>query len=105
MKILKIEQNKGYIAANITKEISYKRVEDVDKNIILEILDYAINNEIEMDEVTKENDLPNPVQKTIYESLYFQFNDFLANKAQIIDEVNAKFKAAELKYLSENRGN
>lgn len=102
MKILKIEQNKGYIIANIAKEKTYKPVEETNKDIILGILDYAIKNEIEMDEITKENDLLNPVQKTIYECLYSQFKDFLLNKSDIIKDVDNKFRDAEIKYSSGN---
>lgn len=103
MKILKIDQNKGFIATNIKSEcdFSYKTVEEATKEDILAILDFAIKGEINMDKVTKENELLNPVQKTVYESLYAQFEDFLSNKDKIIKDVNDKFRDAEEKYLSE----
>lgn len=103
MKILKIDQNKGLIATNIQSEsdFSYKTVEEATKEDILAILDFAIKGEISMDEVTKENELLNPVQKTVYVNLYSQFKDFLSNKDKIIKEVNDKFRDAEEKYLSE----
>ena len=54
---------------------------------------------MEFDEITIENDLLNPVQKTIYSNLYEQFNAFNQEKDNLIKEVDNQFKDAENKYL------
>lgn len=99
MKILKIENGKGFIATSVSKHVSYKMIEETTKEDILDILDFAIFNDIEMDELTSDNDLLNPVQKTIYSNLYSQFDLFEKNKHDLIEEVDKKFKDAERKYL------
>lgn len=99
MKILKIKKGKGYIATPTNNSNpNEKQIEETTKEDILNILDYMISNDIEMDEMTEENDLLNPVQKIIYSELYSHFSSFLTEKENIIKEVNDKFKEAENKY-------
>lgn len=98
MKILKIEKGKGYIATNILQSVSYKMIEETTKEDILDILDFSISNDIEMDELTSDNDLLNPVQKIIYSNLYSQFDSFEKHKHELIEEVDKKFIDAERKY-------
>lgn len=99
MKILKIENERGYVIVPTNGDSSKKKIEEVTKEDILTILKYMINNEIEMDEVTEKNDLINPVQKLVYSELYNQFINFKEEKEKIIKEVDSKFIDAEKKYL------
>ncbi len=102
MKILKIENKCGFIAFELNADFKYKKIEDTTKEDILAILDYAIENDIELDKMAEENELVNPVQKTIYLSLYNEFSSFLNDKDEIIKEVDAHFKEAENKYLNKD---
>lgn len=100
MKILRIENGKGYIAVPTNNGgFNEKQIEETTKEDILIILDYMINNDIEMDEINQENDLFHPVQETIYSELYLQLSKFITEKENIIEEVNEKFKEAENKYI------
>jgi len=104
MKILKINNdgktNRAYFV-NPQKSTGLPFEQDIDKltkEDVFDIVDYMIDNEVEMDEY-KEGLLPNPAQDTIYKSLYNNLKGVLDSKASIIAEVDAKFKEAEEKYL------
>ncbi len=103
MKILMINNdgktNKAYFV-NPKKSIPSTLKLDIDKitkEDVFDIVDYMIENEVEMDEY-KDGLLPNPAQDTIYKSLYTNLKGIIDSKDTIIAEVDAKFKEAEEKY-------
>ena len=110
MKILMIKNdgknNKGFYlnpkkVEDITRiDINTNPVEDITKEDILDMVDYIIENDVELDPYSK-GILPNPVQDIIYENLYNQFVNIINNKDIIKKQIDDKFKEAESKYNKE----
>ena len=104
MKLLKIREQKGFFInpSHIDKEKSidnqYKNIEMISKEDILSMIDFIMENDIEMDEY-KETLLPNPAQKIIYENLYNHLSNLKNCKDDLIKQTDKKFKDAEEKYL------
>ena len=104
MKIMVINEKKGYyINPKKSKSGSVEMVdiEKITKEDIFDILDYMIDNDVEMDECKDNDSLPNPAQATIYKSLYTNFNGVINSKATIMSDVDNKFKEAENKYIKD----
>lgn len=103
MKIMVIKEKKGLFInpKKVNHEVSideqYKTVDLITKEDILDILDYWIDDDIEMDPYDQ-NELPNPAQATIYNSLYAHFEKIKINKEQIKKEVDDVFSEEEKKY-------
>lgn len=101
MKIMVIKDNKGYYInpAKINPgSDNLVEIEKISKEDIFDIIDYMIDNDIDMDEF-KDGLLPNPAQETIYKNLYLKLIGVNNSKKNIISEVNDKFKDAEEKYI------
>lgn len=77
---------------------SIQDIEKITKEDVFDMIDYMIDNEVEIDEY-KEGDIPNQIQDAIYKSLYSNFKSILDNKTSMISEIDALFKKAEDKYL------
>lgn len=98
MKILKIEKNQGFVAYDITEAgCKYKPIEQTNKDDILEMLDFLIDCNAEIDHMN-DGDLPNPAQSLIYKDLEEQLRAVIENREAIKREVDDHFKIAEEKY-------
>ena len=95
MKILKIENNKGYFLCSDTNEL--KSIDQIDKNGIIGLLDYYLNGDVEMDEY-KEEILENQAQQIIYKSIYSKLNELNSNKSRFKDDSEKKYLENMQKY-------
>lgn len=100
MKLLKIDNNKGYYI----KDADYKEIDSITKEDILSLLKHMYEeDEIEFDEINEEqNQIAMPSQKLVYEKLYEKFVELNEKKDDIISSVEAEFKSAVEKYKASN---
>lgn len=96
MKYLKIENNKGYYRIDTTNE-NWIELDQINKDHLLDLLKFAIDDNFEMDEYSGEL-LQNPAHNIIYKNIFAKFKDFLSNKSRIQDSVEAMYKSALEKY-------
>ena len=105
MKILKIDEKKGlFINPCVLGESGginekYKDIKTITKEDILSIIDFTIENDIEMDEYD-ESLLLNPADRVIYENLYNHLLQLKDSRDDLIKQIDDKFKEAEEKYLN-----
>jgi hypothetical protein len=95
MKILKIENNKGYFLCSDSNE--WNQIDQIDKSGMMKLLNYYLNNDVEMDEY-KEEDIGNQAQQIIYKSIYNKMNDLNSNKNKFKDESERKYLDKMQKY-------
>lgn len=100
MEYLKIDSNKGKYRIDTTGE-NWIDLDQINKEHLLLLLKYAIEEEFEMDEY-KDELLQNPAHNIIYKNIYGKFNDFLSNKTRFKDSVEAMYKTAFDKYKIQN---
>ncbi len=108
MKILKIESNKKnncgkFLNPTIKnpKDDDYKMIETITSKDVFDMIDYMMENDVEMDDYNNPNNqLPNPVQKTIYTSLYQNFTSIINKKEETKSEVNKEFETLEREFPS-----
>lgn len=94
MKLLKCDNNTCYLNVN-GKD---KKITEINKEDILDVLEYIYNNEdIEMEEYN-EKKIKNEAERIIYENLYSKFKDFNENKQTLKGEIEGIFKELEDKY-------
>lgn len=99
MKVLKIENNLGKYS--IDGQI-YKNIEEISKEDIFEIINKILSEEIEIDEITDNNEIRMPAQKIIYEKIYEKVKSLQVSKDEIIEKNNKLFNEAYTKYKIEN---
>ena len=95
MKILKIENNKGYFRTS--EDEDWSEIDTIGKENLMALLDVFISTDVEMDEPDSEN-LQNQVQLIIYRSVFEKFRDLGENKSTFKDESNKKYLSAVRKY-------
>ena len=94
MKILRCEDDICYLNVN-GKD---KKIVEINKEDILDALEYIYNNEdVEMEVYDKEI-IKNEAERIIYENLYSKLNDFIENKQTLKSEIDGIFKELEDKY-------
>lgn len=97
MKYLKIENNKAYFIKDKYIPETLTEIDQIEKKDLMRLLDYATNEDFEMDEFD-ENNLANKAHQIIYKSIYEKFIFFLENKERFIDETESIYKEALEKY-------
>lgn len=97
MTYLKIEDNRGFFLKDINTPDDWTEIDKIEKEDLLKLLDYATEEEFEMDEYS-EDILGNKAHQIIYKNLYEKFNNFLGNKNRFKDETDNIFKEALDKY-------
>lgn len=81
------------------EENCYREIELIEKDDVLDILNYIMeNDEVSYDEFDSEV-LQNPAQKLIYKELYQDFEELKENKKAIIAQIDKEFETAEKKYI------
>lgn len=92
MEYLKIERGKAYyqIVAD-----SWKEIDQINKEDLLVLLDKAIEDEFEMDEL---QDISNTAHKIIYKHISQKFKELIQNKSRFRDESEQIYKSAIEKY-------
>lgn len=94
MKILKINDNKGFFSINGNDWIP---IDEVNKENLLSLVDIALTDEFEMDEFDKER-LGNPAHQVIYNNIYKKLSELNTRRTRFKDEIEALHKEAIEKY-------
>jgi hypothetical protein len=97
MKYLKIEDNKGYFVKDKNQNDNWTEIDQIEKDDLLKLLDYATNEEFELD-TYDESLLGNKAHQIIYKHLSEKFTSFLLNKERFNDEVENIYREALEKY-------
>ena len=97
MIYLKIEDNRGFFLKDKESPEDWTELDKIEKEDLMKLLDYATEEEFEMDEY-KEEVLGNKAHQIIYKNLYEKFKNFLSNKNRFKDETDNVFKEAIEKY-------
>lgn len=95
MKVLKIENNEGYLELN---DNSIK-VTQVTKENIFDVLKLIYNNDqIEFDKMSDDLPINNEAQKIVYNNLYMYLTKFNDDKQNLKDEIRSEFEDVINKY-------
>jgi len=97
MKYLKIDDNKGHFLKDKATPDIWTEIDKIDKNDLLKLLDYATNEDFELDPYD-ENSLGNKAHQIIYKHLSEKLITFLSNKDRFKDEADNIYKDAIEKY-------
>ncbi|CAD5902354.1 conserved hypothetical protein [Carnobacterium maltaromaticum] len=100
MKLLKIEDNKGYFKTD--ESLDWQPLDLITKDSILTMLHYILNNdEIDMDQFEDEI-VQNQAHNIIYNNLFSKFQEVISEKNNIIDRTNQLFQESIDKYNNIN---
>ncbi len=94
MKILKIENGKGYFNSI---EDNWELIDKIDKDSLMKLLDKFIKFEIELDEYNPEK-ISHQAHQIIYKSIYDKFKSLQGNKSKFKDESDRTYLSAIQKY-------
>lgn len=84
MQLLKIDESHQ---ALFYKNGSYANVVDIERDDLVSLVELAAKNEpIQLDECTEENNIVNPIAKTIYTQLYSALQDLSENRDTYIQK-------------------
>lgn len=97
MKYLKINDNKGYFIKDKSQPEIWTEIDQIEKDDLLKLLDFAINEDFEIDPY-EEIILGNKAHQIIYKHLSEKFTLFLSNKDRFKDEADNIYKDAIEKY-------
>ena len=101
MKVLKIEGGKGYF--QIPDKTEWLMIDEIDKNGLMSLLNFFLENDVEMDEVD-EDKLTNQAHLIIYKSIYEKLNTLLENKKKFKDESERLYLEEMQKYSASQKG-
>ena len=94
MKYLKIDDNKGHFT---TDGFSWLPIDQIDKNQLLKLLDFALEEDFEMDEFSEKH-LANQAHQIIYKNIYEKLTELRENRTRFKDKSEALYKTAIEKY-------
>ena len=97
MKFLKVENNKGYFIKDIATPSGWTEIDKIEKEDLMNLLDYAIDESFEMDPFSEEN-IQHKAHQIIYKQLFEKLESFLQNKDRFKDESEQLYKEALEKY-------
>jgi hypothetical protein len=97
MKYLRINDNKGYYLKDKANPDDWTEIDQLDKDDLMKLLDYASEPDFEMD-AYNEGLIQHKAHQIIYKNLYEKFETFLSNKNKFKDESDSIYKAALDKY-------
>jgi len=97
MKFLKIENNKGYYIKDKATPTEFTEIDKIEKNDLMNLLNYAIEEEFEMDPYVVEK-IQHKAHQIIYKHLFGKFQTLLHNKDRFKDESEIIYKEALEKY-------
>lgn len=95
MKILKIDNNKGYFRTSDTEK--WMAIDEIDKDKLMELLNLFLEKEVEMDSLD-EKTLSNQAHSIIYKSIHDKFKTLENNKSKFKDEAGRTYLSAMQKY-------
>ena len=82
MKILKIENGKGYY---ISKEIQWNEIDQIDRDGLMYLVNLVIGQNVEMDTLD-DKELQNQAQQIIYKSIFDKLKGLSENRSKFKDE-------------------
>ena len=97
MKILKIEDNKGYF--HCEKISDWKEIDQIDRESLMLLLNACIEKDVVLDDFDKTL-LGNQAQQIIYKSIHEKFSDLIDKKDKFLDESGRTYLVAIQKYQS-----
>lgn len=97
MKYLKIEDNKGFFIKDKAQPNDWTEIDKIEKDDLLKLLDYAIEDNFEIDEYD-EAILGHKAHQIIYKSLHEKLKNFLVNKDRFKDQAESVYKEELEKY-------
>lgn len=95
MKILKIENGKGYFRTSNSDD--WKTIDEIDKDGLMKLLDRFLGSDVEMDDID-EKSLSNQAQQIIYRSISEKLSNLKENKSKFKDESDRTYLDAIQKY-------
>ncbi len=100
MKLLKIEDSKGYFYVS---DEEYLPMDKLSKLELMKLVDLTLENNIEMDEYD-EDEIKHQAHQIIYKSVFNKLNSLNDRKQEFIDESERIFLAEHEKYQSDLQG-
>ena len=104
MKIMRINDKRAFYIRpkdwNETlseDEQSFEPITGITKDDLLAIVDYLMTGQVEMDEY-KEELIANPAERIVYKQIYDGLMQTIANKDEIMADVDSHFAQAMNKY-------
>lgn len=95
MKILKIEEGKGYFRSSDNGD--WIPIDEIDKDGLMKLLNRFLDADVEMD-IYNEKTLLNQAQQIIYKSIFEKFSLLQENKSKFKDESNRMYLSEIQKY-------
>lgn len=97
MKILKIENGEGYYYS--IKQNAYFAINNIDKDALLELVKYVINNDDFEIDLYEQDCVKNNVQQIVYKDIYEKINQLKKEKTTILNEIEEEFSKSKKKYI------
>ena len=94
MKILKIEEGKGYYSFDGDK---WNPIDEINKDGLMQLLNLFLDSDVEIDDYDETN-LTNQAQQIIYKSIFEKFVNLQENKSKFKDESDRLYLEAIQKY-------
>lgn len=94
MKILKIEDNKGFFSLDGEQ---YRPIDEIDKVNLMSLVNLVLKSLIIMDEYNEDN-IGNQAHQIIYKSIYEKLMNLQDNKNKFRDESDRLYQEAIEKY-------
>ncbi|MEQ8320027.1 MAG: hypothetical protein RH946_07185 [Rhodospirillales bacterium] len=98
MKILKIDNNKGFYRTSAESE--WVEIDAIDKEGLMAVLDVFLNSDVEMDSLD-DKELQNQAQLIIYKCIFDKLSTLLEYKNKFRDESDRKYLKELKKYSDE----
>jgi hypothetical protein len=97
MKFLKISDSRGFYLKDKSKQEDWTEIDQIDKNDLMRLTDYAIEADFEMD-LYDESLIQHKAHQIIYKNLFEKFTALLSSKNRFKDESESIYKIALEKY-------
>lgn len=96
MDLLKINENND---AFYNKNGEWASIRDIERDDLLSLIRAVADaDSIELDECTKERDIRNPIEKTIYSQIYKVLRDLDENRALYLSAIEEEYDELERRY-------
>lgn len=96
MDLLKIDGNHD---AYFNKNGDWAAIRDIERDDLLALIrSVAASDSIELDECTADNEIRNPIERTIYQQVYKLLYDLDEHRDLYLAEIDAEFDELERRY-------
>lgn len=104
MKILRINSKRAFFVKpsewrdGVSEDDqSFKPITNISKDDLIEIVDYLLTGEFEMDKC-EEDSIANPAEMIVYKKIYEGLEQASKQKSKIMEDIDSRFDAAVKKY-------